>query len=105
MGRPVPHLAIQEHATGSVAQEMHSESAYSVDRTTASTLSPSNPRKIQENFEDGNSQTLYATSVPVNESESGIRVISLKEAAREQFPFECPYCWGLQNIKSERSWK
>ena len=57
-----------------------------------------------ENTSDIVSQTSYATSVYDNDNESPIHPPKLIEITNK-FPFECPYCWNLLEIKSERAWR
>lgn len=79
--------------------------------TDASTLHPSRLEMIRgmvrgdtEDMSDSYSQTSYATSVHDDASQSKIYVPSLKDITRT-FPFECPYCWTLQEITTEKSWR
>lgn len=80
--------------------------------TAASTLQPSRLGVIggmtegdAENTLDNYSQTSYATSVhDGNMSESKLRPPSLKDIT-SVFPFECPYCWTLQDVRNEGSWR
>lgn len=59
---------------------------------------------ISEDLFDSNSHTSYATSVHDNEGEGKISPPSLKDIATT-FPFECPYCWSLQEVKNEKAWR
>ena len=79
--------------------------------TDASTLQISELKPLDEvsseateNTSDIVSQTSYATSICDNDNESQIRPPKLKEITNT-FPFECPYCWNLLEIKSERAWR
>ena len=73
--------------------------------TIASTLIPAN-LEFAENMSDGDqSQTSYATSVGGEDRKNQLRVIRLEDVQKEGLPFECPYCWGIQTIKREHSWR
>lgn len=80
--------------------------------TAASTLQPSRLGVIggmtegdAESTLDNYSQTSYATSVhDGNMSESKLRPPNLKDIT-SVFPFECPYCWTLQDVRNEGSWR
>ncbi|KAL8788384.1 MAG: hypothetical protein Q9195_007342 [Heterodermia aff. obscurata] len=79
--------------------------------TDASTLQISKLKPFEEvlnegteNVSDTVSQTSYATSVHEDDDESKIYPPRLKEITNT-FPFECPYCWNLQEIRNERSWR
>jgi len=61
-------------------------------------------KTIPEDLSDSYSQTSYATSVHDNEGEGKISPPSLKDIATI-FPFECPYCWSLQETKDEKAWR
>ena len=76
--------------------------------TIASTLQPS---KLEANEEgdveeesDSYSQTSYATSVHGSTTESKRRIPSLQDIT-SGFPFECPYCWTLQDAMNEKTWR
>ena len=64
----------------------------------------SNLNEATEDAEDSQSQTSYATSVHDSQGGSKMYLPSLKDVT-SVFPFECPYCWKLQDFMTERSWK
>ena len=79
--------------------------------TDASTLQISKLKPLEalsnaatDNASDTVSQTSYATSVYDSDDKNKIFPPKLKEIT-DTFPFECPYCWTLQEAKSERSWR
>ena len=80
--------------------------------TDASTLQPSQIRRPIENLattnaEDENdyrSQTSYATTVRDDDRGSQLKPPKLQDIT-QVIPFECPYCWTIQDIKSERMWR
>ena len=78
--------------------------------TAASTLQISKlkpfevPSEATETISDTVSQTSYASSVYEDDDQSKIYPPTLKEIT-DTFPFECPYCWSLQEIRGEKSWR
>ena len=76
--------------------------------TDASTLQVSKLEATEggdaEDISDSYSQTSYATSVHDDTTESKLHTPSLKDITT-RFPFECPYCWTLQNGMNEKSWR
>ena len=79
--------------------------------TDASTLQKSwlNPIKARatdatEDVSDSLSHTSYATSVHTDGRESRLHPPSLQDIA-QAFPFECPYCWTLQELTNEKAWR
>ena len=79
--------------------------------TDASTLQPSRLKSVEnladmgaEEFDDHRSQTSYATSVQDDNGGSILKPPRLQEIT-QVFPFECPYCWTIQDIKNERTWR
>ena len=79
--------------------------------TDASTLQISKLKPFEqvsseaaENTPDILSQTSYASSVYDNDDRCKMFPPRLKDIT-DTFPFECPYCWNLQDIKSERLWR
>ena len=57
-----------------------------------------------EELSDSHSQTSYATSVQDNEIDSGMYPPRLMDIT-STFPFECPYCWNMQQCRTERLWR
>lgn len=80
--------------------------------TDASTLQPSRLGVTEgvaegdtEDIPDSYSQTSYATSIHDDiASESKLHPPSLRDIT-SAFPFECPYCWTLQEIINEKLWR
>lgn len=79
--------------------------------TDASTLQTSKLRPMGstvkdelEDLSDTYSQTSFATSVNDIDGESKLRPPKLIDITNTS-PFECPYCWTLQEIKDERKWR
>jgi hypothetical protein len=73
--------------------------------TTASTLMVNNLDKLDDISDEVQSQTSYATSANEDDSSCTIRIPPLPDEAFRGLPFECPYCWGPQLIKTRREWK
>ncbi|SLM36315.1 hypothetical protein LPUS_05843 [Lasallia pustulata] len=77
----------------------------SIAPTSASTLVPANLETAEEASDEAQSQTSYATLVGVDDASSRLHVVSLKKVTKGVYPFECPYCGEIQNIRQERSWR
>lgn len=90
-------------ATKSQTQSLKPPSTFAI--TTASTLVVNNFESLEELPDEVQSQTSYATSVNEDESSDILRVPPLPDEAVRGFPFECPYCWAPQLIKTRRAWK
>ena len=93
------------------ASTVRSVSTSAVAPTEAYTLQPSTvgSSEAMDEFDaedalDNYSQTSYATSVHDNASENKLYPPSLKDITTT-FPFECPYCWTLQPLMTEQSWR
>ncbi len=79
--------------------------------TVASTLEPSRlevsgglAESDADNLSDSYSQTSYATSVHEDMSGSRLHTPLLNDITNVS-PFECPYCWTIQDISSEKAWR
>ncbi|OCK80068.1 hypothetical protein K432DRAFT_453696, partial [Lepidopterella palustris CBS 459.81] len=72
--------------------------------TAASTLIVSQLIPLDDTS-DGMTQTSYATSVADDDDGGKLCVIPISDASKGDSPFECPYCWSIQNIKTQRAWK
>ena len=75
--------------------------------TDASTLQVSKLRpmeKVAEDLSETYSQTSYATSIDDDYDESRLEFPRLADITRV-FPFECPYCWTILEVKNEKSWR
>ena len=90
-------------ATKSQIQSLNPPSTFAI--TTASTLIVNNFESLDEYPEEAQSQTSYATSLNEGESTDMLRVPPLPDEAVHGLPFECPYCWAPQLIKTRRAWK
>ena len=73
--------------------------------TTASTLLVDNFDSRENPPDEVQSQSSYATSINEDESSDNLRVPPLPDEALRGLPFECPYCWAPQLIKTRRAWK
>ena len=90
-------------ATKSQIQSLKPPSTFAI--TTASTLVVNNLESLEEYPDEVQSQTSYATSVNEDESSDMLRVPPLPDEGVRGLPFECPYCWAPQLIKTRRAWK
>ncbi|CAG8971714.1 hypothetical protein HYALB_00003182 [Hymenoscyphus albidus] len=55
--------------------------------------------------EDSQSHTSYATSIGQDEEGTKLQVVPLETVSKGSPNFECPYCWQIQTIKTQRSWR
>ncbi|MCJ1464450.1 hypothetical protein MMC07_003063 [Pseudocyphellaria aurata] len=76
-----------------------------INLTAASTLAPSVLDKPDDISDQNRSLTSYATSLGNDSSMSELKVPPMPEKAASGMPFECPYCWGIQTLRDERSWR
>ena len=75
--------------------------------TDASTLQVSKLKVgeiTDENISEIQSQTSYASTVQDEYGESRLEAPKLADIT-SIFPFECPYCWTIQELKTEHSWR
>lgn len=93
------------------AASLKSLPASALAPTDASTLQTSKLQPIErvveeipEDPSDSYSQTSFATSYNSSEGESRLQSPTLTDVTNT-FPFECPYCWTLQDIRNERKWR
>ena len=100
MRKPVEE---SHETTKSQIQSLKPPSTFAI--TTASTLMINNLESLEEFSDEVQSQTSYATSVNENESSDMLRVPPLPDEGARGLPFECPYCWAPQLIKTRRAWK
>ncbi|CAG8954756.1 hypothetical protein HYFRA_00004681 [Hymenoscyphus fraxineus] len=94
------------------AQTVISRPTSTLAPTTASTViatkleSAMRLGDVEEEAENDNrSQTSYATSIGEDESDNRLSIIRLEEVAGTAESFECPYCWTIQKINNQRSWR
>ncbi|OCK77568.1 hypothetical protein K432DRAFT_303903, partial [Lepidopterella palustris CBS 459.81] len=73
--------------------------------TNASTLLLSALENKGDDFEDNRSQTSYAMSIGDEDEDSKARLPRLEDVSRGMSPFECPFCWTIQDLRKESSWK
>ena len=99
---------LESESKGGTVRSLPASAFAPTDASTlqASWLKPfqAKPEELVENVSDSHSETSYATSVHDDESQSRLHPPSLEDVA-QGFPFECPYCWTLQDMKTERSWR
>ena len=108
-----PHMEVfmTEARSQSHGGSLRGLAASALAPTDASTLQTSwlNPGKAMgkdptEDVSDTLSHTSYATSVHTDETESRLHPPRLQDVA-QGFPFQCPYCWTLQELTSEKAWR
>lgn len=59
----------------------------------------------EEELEDLQSQTSYATSHDEDTSSSKLHVVALEDVSKGAKHFECPYCWQIQAITAPKAWR
>ena len=75
-------------------------------QTQASTLILNSSQNVEEEVpEDSQSQTSYATSNEEDSSSSVLHVVQLEDVSKGLDHFECPYCWQILAITTQRAWK
>lgn len=109
-------LAVEGHQPQLVS---HTDNQTTISRPT-STLAPTTAstiivdrmnelgdlNKLDQNIDDDTrSQTSYAASVADDDSNSRLAVVRLEDIAKPGQPFECPYCWTIQQPKSQDAWR
>lgn len=73
--------------------------------TAASTLATSLLNRTIELSDEDRSLTSYATSLGDDTDSHKLNVPPLPEEAARGMPFQCPYCWSIQMLKNENSWR
>jgi tetratricopeptide (TPR) repeat protein len=73
--------------------------------TTASTLLAEKLAIYEEDLSDNQSQTSYAISLGEDDHESHLRLPSLVEVSKDATTFECPFCWTVQDIQRDSTWR
>lgn len=86
--------------------ELGTKPSGTLNLTSASTLAATLLNRTDEKSdEDRLSMTSYATSLGDDSGNYKLRVPSLPEEGARGVPFQCPYCWSIQMLNDERSWK
>jgi tetratricopeptide (TPR) repeat protein len=73
--------------------------------TTASTLLAEKIAIYEEDLDDNQSRTSYAVSLGEDDHESHLRLPSLSEVSKDATTFECPFCWTVQDIQKDSTWR
>jgi hypothetical protein len=73
--------------------------------TAASTLILCDVQIPERDLIDNQSQTSYALSLGEEEEDLYLQLPRLVDVAQGSSTFECPLCWTIQNITSEKSWR
>lgn len=76
-----------------------------LDSLVASTLDATLLDKTDVLSDENVSQTSYATSLGEDSGSYRRRIPPIPEEAAGGMPFQCPYCWGIQIVKDEHSWR
>ena len=83
-----------------------SKPASTLAPTQASTLILNAVQNVEEDLpEETQSQTSYASSTEEDSSSGTLHIIKLEEVSKGLKHFECPYCWRIQVITTQRAWK
>lgn len=103
-GKPIPPTVIVPVPT---SKSENSKPTSTLAPTQASTLALTLGQSLEEeDIEDTQSQTSYATSIEEEGSDgSKLSVVALDDILKHEKYFECPYCWQIQAINNQRSWK
>lgn len=76
-----------------------------LDSIVASTLDATLLDKTDVLSDENVSQTSFATSLGEDSGSYRRRIPPIPEEAARGMPFQCPYCWGIQIVKDEHSWR
>lgn len=76
-----------------------------LNSTAASTLAATLLNGRDELSDEDRSLASYATSLGEDSGGHKLGVPPLPEEAAKGKPFQCRYCWGIQQLKNERSWR
>ncbi|CZR61999.1 uncharacterized protein PAC_11896 [Phialocephala subalpina] len=91
---------------GSGAKSQKSKPTSTLAPTQASTLVITLSQSLDEEVvEDNQSQTSYAASTEEESGSGKLSVVALEGVSGQEKHFECPYCWQIQAISSQKSWK
>lgn len=112
----------QEHRSDIIAEALgpaidraaKSEADHTVLSKPTSTLAPTSASTLliarvqtpapEDDLPDDRSQTSYAISIG-EDDDLGLQLPKLADVSKDGFPFECPLCWTIQNMRKERSWR
>lgn len=101
--KPIPHTAAQLIPSG---RSDFSKPTSTLAPTQASTLILAPGQTIEDEIlEDTQSQTSYATSTDEESSPHKLRVVPLEDVSKGLQHFECPYCWQILSIRTQKAWK
>ncbi|KAF2241838.1 hypothetical protein BU26DRAFT_407990, partial [Trematosphaeria pertusa] len=73
--------------------------------TVASTLRLTDITMSQQDFQEDLSQTSYAQSIVEGGTESRLELPRLSDVSKGAETFECPFCFTIQSIQKEGSWR
>ncbi|KAK5000515.1 hypothetical protein LTR66_000629 [Elasticomyces elasticus] len=95
----------KDHLASTVDGTKKSEMTKSFVNTTASTFVDDGRIVQAETSDDEVSQVSYLSTSRVGEVGRELSVIPLAQVSKGRAEFQCPYCWIVQTINSERSWQ
>lgn len=74
-------------------------------QTQASTIVLKPGQIVEEEVEEVQSQTSFATSTDEESNPVTISVVKLEDVSKGSKHFECPYCWQIVTCQTQKSWK
>ncbi|KAI9887960.1 MAG: hypothetical protein M1823_000217 [Watsoniomyces obsoletus] len=89
---------------GSRSHAASSNPSNALTQTTATTFVTQPHEDIDQTSDPGRSETSYATSVE-QDDQGNLSVPPPPKESEDEQPFECPYCFTIQTIKSDHAWK
>ena len=95
------HTTNRASRTASIDTGVHGGTFASTQASTLHLSQIDLTEGLREIVPDNSSQISYATSFGGDSFENSIEAPSLKDTTKI-IPFECPYCWGLQDIRDEK---
>lgn len=73
--------------------------------TAASTMALPDQTIQDTNIQDDQSQTSFAVSLIEDTGKSQLQLPSLLDVSGGATSFECPFCWTIQSIRKESTWR
>jgi hypothetical protein len=100
-----PKASLQVQAESQAARTNNSRPVTTLADTTASTLFLQEASQVEMDFRDNQSQTSFAFSKGGEEYQDRIELPRLSEISKGHASFECPFCWTIQAIRRENTWR
>ena len=82
-----------------------SEKQSQLASTKATTYVADTERDFDLDIETSKSETSFVTSVADDQATGGRRIPDAPKQSGNGRPFECPYCYTIQTLKSSRQWR